>query len=106
MATPDTIVLRRHRTWMNGQTSASIPLHARGAHPGVYSNVQVFAKGVEAPAWRSVKISGGEGEGQTFARIDRAALVVSERPLFALEAEVTRVTLVRGHYRSRGPSRP
>jgi len=79
-----------------GQTSASIPLHARGAHPGVYSNVQVFAKGVEAPAWRSVKISGGEGEGQTFARIDRAALLVSERPLFALEAEVTRVTLVRG----------
>lgn len=79
-----------------GQTNASIPLHARGAHPGVYSNVQVFAKGVEEPAWRSVKISGGEGEGQAFARVDHATLVVSERPLFALEAEATRVNLVRG----------
>jgi hypothetical protein len=79
-----------------GKTDASIPLHARGANPGVYSNVQVFAKGMEEPAWRSVKISGGEGEGQTFARVDRATLVVSERPLFALEAEVTRVNLVRG----------
>jgi len=72
-----------------GKTDTTIPLHARGAHPGVYSNVQVFAKGVEEPAWRSVKISGGEGEGQTFVRVDRATLVVSERPLFALEADVS-----------------
>jgi len=79
-----------------GQTKASIPLHARGVKPGVYSNVQVFAKGVEEPAWRSVKISGGEGEGQTFVRVEFATLVVSERPRFALEAEATRVNLVRG----------
>ena len=79
-----------------GQTTASIPLHAPGLNAGVYSNVQVFAKGVEEPAWRSVKISGGEGEGRTFTRVDRATLVVSERPLFALEAEATRVNLVRG----------
>ena len=79
-----------------GQTEASIPLHARGVVPGVYSNVQVFAKGVEAPAWRSVKISGGDGEGRAFARIDNVTLVVSEQPFFALEAEITRVNLVRG----------
>jgi hypothetical protein len=79
-----------------GRKSVKIRLHAPGAKPGLYSNVQVFAKGAEEPAWRSVKISGGEGEGQTFARIDRAALVVTERPLFALEAEVTRLNLVRG----------
>jgi hypothetical protein len=80
----------------SGQTTASIPLHAPGVKLGLYSNVQVFAKGVEEPAWRSVKISGGEGEGQAFARVNRATLVVSERPLFALEAEATRVNLVRG----------
>jgi len=79
-----------------GQTNASIPLHARGVKSGVYSNVQVFGKGVEGPAWRSVKISGGEGEGQTFVRVEFATLVVSERPRFALEAEATRVNLVRG----------
>lgn len=79
-----------------GQTTASIQLHAPGVNPGVYSNVQVLAKGAEEPAWRSVKISGGEGEGRAFARVDRATLVVSERPLFALEAEATRVNLVRG----------
>ena len=79
-----------------GQTNGSIALHARGVNPSVYHNVQVFAKGVEEPAWRSVKISGGEGEGETFARVDRATLVVSERPPFALEAEATRVNLVRG----------
>jgi hypothetical protein len=79
-----------------GQTNVSIALHARCVTPGVYHNVQVFAKGVEEPAWRSIKISGGEGEGETFARVERATLVVSERPLFALEAEATRVNLVRG----------
>ena len=80
----------------SGQTTASISLHAPGVNAGVYSNVQVFAKGVEEPAWRSVRISGGDGEGQAFTRVDRATLVVSERPLFALEAEATRVNLVRG----------
>jgi hypothetical protein len=79
-----------------GETKAKIPLHARNVKAGVYGTVQVFGKGAELPAWRSVKISGGHGEGQTFFRLDRAALVVTERPLFVLEAEVTRVNLVRG----------
>jgi hypothetical protein len=79
-----------------GETKAKIQLHARNAKAGAYSTVQVFGKGAELPAWRSVKISGGDGEGQTFFRLDRAALVVTERPLFVLEAEVTRVNLVRG----------
>lgn len=79
-----------------GENKAKIQLHARNVKAGVYSNVQVFGKGVEQPAWRSVKISGGEGEGQTFFRVDRAVLVVAERPLFVLEAEVSRVNLVRG----------
>ncbi len=79
-----------------GETKAKIQLHARNAKAGVYRTVQVFGKGAELPAWRSVKISGGDGEGRTFFRVDRAALVVTERPLFVLEAEVTRVNLVRG----------
>ena len=79
-----------------GETKAKIQLHARNAKSGIYGTVQVFGKGAEQPAWRSVKIAGGEGEGQTFFRLDRAALAVTERPLFALEAEATRVNLVRG----------
>ncbi len=79
-----------------GETKAKIQLHARNVKAGVYGTVQVLGKDAEQPAWRSVKISGGDGEGQTFFRLDRAALVVTERPLFVLEAEVTRVTLVRG----------
>jgi hypothetical protein len=79
-----------------GETKAKIHLHARNVKAGVYSTVQVFGKGAELPAWRSVKISGGDGEGQTFFRLDRAALVVTERPLFVLEAQVTRLNLVRG----------
>ena len=79
-----------------GETKAKIQLHARNVKAGMYGAVQVYGKGVELPAWRSVKIAGGEGEGRTFCRLDGAALVVTERPLFVLEAEVTRVNLVRG----------
>jgi hypothetical protein len=79
-----------------GETKAKIQLHARNVKPGVYGTVHVFGKGVELPAWRSVKISGGEGEGRTFFRVDSPVLVVSERPFFVLEAEVTRANLVRG----------
>jgi hypothetical protein len=79
-----------------GETTGKIQLHARGAKAGVHSTVQVFGKGVELPAWRSVKISGGDGEGQTFYLLDRAALVVTEPPAFVLEADVSRVNLVRG----------
>ena len=79
-----------------GENKAKIQLHARNAKAGAYGAVQVAAKGAEQPAWRSAKIAGGDGEGQTFVHLDRAALVVTERPLFVLEAEVTRVNLVRG----------
>jgi hypothetical protein len=79
-----------------GETKAKIQLHSRNVKAGTYSAVQVYGKGVNLPAWRSVKIAGGEGEGRTFCRLDGAALVVTERPLFVLEAEVTRVNLVRG----------
>ena len=58
--------------------------------------MQVFGKGVELPAWCSVKIAGGDGEGRTFFRADTPTLVVTEPPRFALEAEVTRANLVRG----------
>jgi len=79
-----------------GETKAKMQLHARNVKAGVYGTVQVYGKGVEFPAWRSVKIAGGEGEGRTFCRLDGGALVVTEHPLFVLEAEVTRVNLVRG----------
>src|SRR5579864_1688632 len=78
------------------EAKGTIKLHAKGAKAGSYGLVQVFAKGAEEPAWRSVRISGGEGEGQTHYRVDRAALVVAEPSLYSLEAEATRVNLVRG----------
>ena len=79
-----------------GATKAKIPLRARNVKPGTYGAVQVAGKSVELPAWRSVKIAGGDGEGRTFVRVDSAVLAVTERPRFVLEAEVTRANLVRG----------
>ena len=79
-----------------GESKAKIQLHALNVKPGVFSTVHVLGKEVELPAWRSVKISGGDGEGQTFCRVDGPTLAVTERPLFVLEAEVTRANVVRG----------
>ena len=71
-------------------------MHARALEAGVYGAVRVFAKGTEQPSWRSVRISSGGGEGQTFVRVDLATLVVTEKQAFTLEADLTQVNLVRG----------
>jgi hypothetical protein len=47
-------------------------------------------------AFRSVRIASGGGEGATFAHVASATLAVIEKPLFALEAAVSTVNLVRG----------
>ncbi len=69
---------------------------ARDATPGTYGNVQVIARGALAPAWRSVKISSGGGEGETFATVNQATLAVIEKTEFRLDAEAETVNLVRG----------
>lgn len=72
-----------------GKNEITVPLPS-----GVTGQFQVMAGG--APAWRSVKISSGGGEGATQARVELATLAPAETPLFALEAEASSVNLVRG----------
>ena len=66
------------------------------AQPGTYGNLQVTAPGAPQPAWKSVRIASGGGEGETFATVDQATLAVIEKPQFSLEAAVETVNLVRG----------
>jgi hypothetical protein len=75
----------------------SIPLDVSAdTKPGMFSNVQVVAGGTAKPAWHSVQISSGEGEGRTFATVDQYTLAVIERPKFSLEASAETVHVVRG----------
>lgn len=78
-----------------GTNSGEIELKAAGAVAGTYAAIEVMASQAQGPAWRSARISSGGGEGATFARVDRAALVVAEKPLFSLENAATNLNLVR-----------
>ena len=80
---------------------AAISLKAEpDAKPGLYGNIRVVASGAEnsaaTAAWRSVRISSGGGEGETFATVDQATIAVIEKPLFSLEAAAETVHVVRG----------
>jgi hypothetical protein len=80
-----------------GKDEAEIPLDsAADIKPGTYGNFRVTAVGAAKPAWQSVKVSSGGGEGQTFATVDQGTLAVIEKPLFSLEAAVDTMHLVRG----------
>ncbi len=65
------------------------------AKPGTYGNIQVTAGGAPRAAWKSVRLAGGGGEGETFATIEQATLAVIEKPEFSLEAAAETVNLVR-----------
>ncbi|MFN7921884.1 MAG: hypothetical protein U0Q16_17415 [Bryobacteraceae bacterium] len=78
-----------------GKNDAEIEIDPGTAKPGTYAAVRVVT-GNAAPAWRSVRISSGGGEGAAFARVDRAWFAVVEKPLFSLECASTSVNLVRG----------
>lgn len=69
---------------------------AAGLKAGSYGTIQLIAQGAAKPAWSSVKISSGGGEGETFATIDQAAIVVIDKPKFSLEAAADTINLVRG----------
>ena len=80
-----------------GKDEAEIPLDpAADIKPGAYGNFRVTAAGAASPAWQSVKVSSGGGEGQTFATVDQGTLAIIEKPLFSLEAAAETVHLVRG----------
>jgi len=69
---------------------------AAGLKPGAYGAIQLIAASAPKPAWSSVKISSGGGEGETFATIHQATIVVIDKPKFSLEAAADTVNLVRG----------
>jgi hypothetical protein len=80
-----------------GKDEAEIPLDTGpGIKPGTFGNIRVTANAAERPAWKSVKISSGGGEGNTFATVDSAMLAVIEKPQFSLEAGLETVHVVRG----------
>ena len=80
-----------------GKDEVAISLQAGAdAKPGLYGNIRVIASGTASAAWRSVKISSGGGEGETFATIDQATIAVIEKPQFSLEAAAETVHVVRG----------
>jgi hypothetical protein len=68
---------------------------APGLKAGTYGTIQLIAHGADKPAWSSIKITSGGGEGETFATIDKATIVVIDKPRFSLEAAADTVNLVR-----------
>ena len=76
-----------------GANDAEIRFQAPEAKPGTFSQIQVLG---HQPAWRSVRISSGGGEGAASVRVEQATLAVVEKPRFALEAASNNINLVRG----------
>jgi hypothetical protein len=79
-----------------GASEGEIPLHCEGPKPGSFAALKITGDPAPAPAWRSARVSSGGGEGATFKRVDRAVLVVAEKPLFSFEPRINTVNLVRG----------
>ncbi|MBI1786707.1 MAG: hypothetical protein HYR60_04025 [Acidobacteria bacterium] len=78
-----------------GKNDAEILFRAGDMKAGTH--VQIRVEPVSGlPAWRSVRIASGGGEGATFAKVTEATLAVAEQPHFSLEAAVTNLNLVRG----------
>jgi hypothetical protein len=79
-----------------GKNETEIEIEAGLTPPGTSADLRVTAGADSPPAWRSVRIASGGGEGATFARVDRATLVVAEKPMFSIECAATSLNLVRG----------
>lgn len=79
-----------------GETEGVIELEAAaGLAPGAFSELAIRdARGAEA--WKTGQVSSGGGEGRAWVRVNRAYLVVAEKPLFSLECAFTNLNLVRG----------
>jgi hypothetical protein len=78
-----------------GNKEGEVRLHCAAVPPGTHAQITITGKGT-GPAWQSVKISSGGGEGATYATVREAALAVVEKPQFSLEAAVTTLDLVKG----------
>jgi hypothetical protein len=79
----------------NGKNEVEIELTAApAAKPGTAAKV-IVKIGAE-PAWRSVRIASGGGEGAAFARVDSAVITIAQKPSFSLEAGVSAINVPRG----------
>jgi hypothetical protein len=78
-----------------GDKDGEVRLHCAAVPPGTHAQIAVKGTGI-GPAWQSVKISSGGGEGATYATVREATLAVVEKPRFSLEAAVTTLDLVKG----------
>ncbi|MFN0103354.1 MAG: hypothetical protein ACKV2U_14855 [Bryobacteraceae bacterium] len=79
----------------SGKNEAEVELTAApDAKPGTAQTIKVIA-GPE-PAWRSVRISSGGGEGAAFARADNAVITIAQKPNFSLEAAASAINVPRG----------
>ncbi len=79
-----------------GKNDGEIRLRAAGAAPGTFAQIEVVSPQASEPAWRSVRIAGGGGEGAATARVNLATLTVAEKTPFRLETAATNLNLVRG----------
>jgi len=78
-----------------GKNEVEIALTAApDASPGSTARITVKIGG--QPAWRSVRVSSGGGEGAAFTRVDGAVITVAEKPNFSLEASISAVNIPRG----------
>jgi len=77
-----------------GKNEAEVRVHAADLPVGSHGQFRVVANG--EPAWRSVRISSGGGEGATFGTTRAATLVITEPAHYSLEAAASAVNLVRG----------
>ncbi len=78
-----------------GKNDTEIELTAApDAPPAAAARVTVKAAGL--PAWRTVRVSSGGGEGATFTRVDFAILTIARKPNFSLEASASAVNVPRG----------
>ncbi len=78
-----------------GKSETEIELTAApDAAPGTAAKVTVNAGG--QPAWRTVRVASGGGEGATFTRAGHAILSVAAKPNFSLEASASAVNIPRG----------
>ncbi len=79
-----------------GKNEGEIQLTAVPLSQGTHAEIRVESPAASAPAWRMARLASGGGEGATEARVDRALLVVAEKPGFSLEATLNNASLARG----------
>lgn len=78
-----------------GKSEFEVELSAApDARPAAAAPVEVKIGGL--PAWLSVRISSGGGEGAAYARTGRTIIAVAEKPNFSLEASASAVNVPRG----------